>query len=171
MAIYGAGQSFDYTFKVTDELKTTTSQFKCVGIVPGTTTQADFTVNLCGVSNSIGGATCTAFHCIGINQSYLSSGSDTCVVRMFGISKVTCAESIPAGAFVMPYWGISTTTMPGRIVCIDDGVTQSAAGASIAAHCVVLGRALESGSTGTVISVFVNPHMYDLSFIGTIGIT
>jgi hypothetical protein len=71
----------------------------------------------------------------------------------------------------MAYWGVSTTTMAGRIVQVDNGVTITAYGSTISAQCVILGRALESGVTGTVISVFVNPQLYDLSLVGSISIT
>ena len=171
MAIYGAGGELDLTFKITDELKTTTSQFMCVGQAPGTTTAADRTVSLCGVANSIGSATGTAFHFIGIVQSYQSASSEVATVRTFGVSKAVCAESIPAMAPVMAYWGVSTTTMAGRIVCVDDGVSTSAATMSTSAHVIIIGRALESGSTGTVISILIQPSLYDLNLVGSISIT
>jgi hypothetical protein len=115
--------------------------------------------------------TATAFFAIGINQTYLSSGSEVCAVRVFGVSKAVCAESVNAGAAVMAYWGVSTTTMAGRIVQVDTGVTITAYGSTVSAQCVILGRALESGVTGSVISVMVNPQIYDLSLVGSISIT
>lgn len=170
MAIYGNGRDYDITLKPDSTMRTTTAQYMCVGMVPGTTT-VDRTVERSGDTGTVGGPTQTAFHFIGVNQSYLSSGSEECSVRVFGVSKVSCAESITAGEYVMAYWGASSTTRGGQIVAVEDGITVSSATHSISAHVTIVGRALEDGSTGTVISVFVNPSLYDLSLVGTIGIT
>ena len=171
MAIGANGREYDITLIADSSVKTSTSQYMCVGFAPGSSTSLDRVVGICGAGGTLGDATTTADHCIGVNQSYLSSGSQECNVRLMGVSKVVCAESIGAGVMVMPYWGISTTTQIGRIVAVDNGVTVSSATHSISAQVVLLGRALESGSTGTVISVFVNPQLYDRSLVGTIGIT
>lgn len=169
MAIHGNGREYDIPFLAGTTLKTTTTQYLIVAMVPATTT-ADRTVELAGIAG-IGSATQTAFKALGINQSFLSAGSDQCSVRLFGVSKAVCAQSISAGEYVMPYWGVSTTTMSGRIVAVDDGVSCSAATMSVTSQVTILGRALESGSTGTVISVFVNPQLYDLNLVGSISIT
>lgn len=171
MAIYGNGVCVDYTFKITDELKTTTSQFMCVGQAPDTTTASDKTVSLCGVGASISAATGASFHCIGIVQSYQSATSEVATVRLFGIGKATCAHSIPAFAYVMAYHGISTTAMAGKICAIRDAASCTVATTSITAHCTVLGRSLEAGSTNTVIEVFINPSMYDFNLVGSLAVT
>lgn len=168
MAISGNGREYDITFIPGSDLLTTTSQFLVVGMAP-TSTVANRTVFLAG-SGGVGATMC-ADGAIGINQTMLSSGSLDCNVRMFGISKAVCAESIAAGSFVMAYWGVSTTTMAGKIVQVDNAVTITAATASISAQTVILGRALENGSTNSVISVFVNPQLYDRSLVGSINIT
>ena len=94
---------------------------------------------------------------------------------MFGVSKAVCAESIACGMPVFAYGAIgaaaSTTTMAGRIAQLDNGVTITAYGATISSQFYVLGRALESGSTGTVISVFVNPTLYDRQLGGSVATT
>ena len=168
MAISGNGREYDITFIPGSDLLTTTSQFLVVGMAP-TSTVANRTVFLAG-SGGVGATMC-ADGAIGINQTMLSSGSLDCSIRMFGVSKAVCAESIAAGAFVMAYWGVSTTTMAGKIVQVDNAVTITAATASISAQTVILGRALENGSTNSVISVFVNPQLYDRSLVGSINIT
>lgn len=182
MAITGNGFELDVTFQAGAQLRTSTAsggngtmQYRCVGFAPGTTTNADRTVDLSGHTGTIAEPTATAAYCIGVNQTMMSANSEHCTVRMFGVSKVVCAESITAGLFVLPYAGAgaaaSTTTMAGRVVQLDNGITITAYGATISSQCVVLGRALESGSTGTVISVFVNPQLYDRNLVGTIGTT
>jgi hypothetical protein len=35
----------------------------------------------------------------------------------------------------------------------------------------VLGRALSNGSTNSVISVFVNPQLYDMALVGSLAVT
>ena len=176
MAVMGIGPEYDVSMKLGPELRTTTAQYAVVGM-PNTSTAVDFTVYLSGATATTEAAvnsaspTCTAFKAIGILQTKPSATCLVGQVRLFGLSKVVCAESITSGNAVMAYWGISTTTMAGRIVNVDDGVTISVAGASVSAQCVILGRALEDGSTGTVITMMVNPQLYDLSLVGTIGIT
>lgn len=172
MAIGATGREYDLSFKLlaSSGLNTTTSQYACVGLIANTTTAAERSVQICGATYSAD-ATNAAFYCIGVNQSYLSASSGECTVRMFGVSKVICAQSVSVGDMVMPYWGISTTTMPGRVVVVDNAVTTTVFGQTVTSHCVILGRALESGSTGTVISVFVNPQLYEFSLVGSISIT
>jgi len=175
MAIGGNGREYDITFLAGAQLRTTTSQYKCVGFAPGTTTNANRTVDLCGNTGTISEPTATAAFVIGINQTYMSSGALECNVRMHGVSKAVCAESITAGMFVAAYGGIgaaaSTTTMAGKIINIDNAVTCTAYGATVSSQFVVLGRALENGSTNGVISVFVNPQLYDRQLAGTVGTT
>jgi len=166
MAVYGNGRDYDVTFNVDALLRTTTSQFLVVGMVAGTTTSSRY-VEICGASGTFGGATAVSNHAIGVLQTYMSSGSAFGTVRMFGVSKCKCADSITAGDFVRAYQGISTTTFPGHIVAVADRLTSSAATMSIASHTVILGRALESGQTNSVISVFVNPQLYDNNLVGS----
>lgn len=171
MAIYGQGGSYDITMKLDSSLKTTTSQYMCVGMGPGSSTTDTRLVGLCGQTGTMADATHTADYCIGIIQSYQSASSEYGTVRLFGVSKATCAESIAAGMYVMPYFGASTTTMPGRIVSVDSAAANTASAIVASQIVTILGRALESGSTGTVISVFVNPQMYDRQLVGSINVT
>ena len=53
MAIGGNGREYDITFLAGAQLRTTTSQYKCVGFAPGTTTNANRTVDLCGNTGTI----------------------------------------------------------------------------------------------------------------------
>lgn len=170
MAIKGEGMGYDLTFDTTAQLLTSTSQYKVVGMVPGTTT-GDWAVDLAGATTTAGTPTQTAWQAIGINQSFLKASSESCNVRLLGLSKAHCAESITAGTPVMAYWGVSTTTRAGQIVSVDDAVTITAYGATIASHAVILGRSMESGSTNSVITIFLNPQLYDMALVGTIGIT
>jgi hypothetical protein len=162
MAIYGNGADYDVTLKATSYLKTSTSQYCVVGMEAGTTTVLDFTVGLADNGQAINN-TGTALYALGINQTRLSSGSEYCQVRMFGLSKAVCAESITAGQWVVAYTGISTTTHAGHISGIIDDTT-TCYGMTLSSFITVIGRALEAGSTNTVITVFVNPQLYDRHF-------
>jgi hypothetical protein len=166
MAIYGNGKDYDITFRVDGTLKTTTSQFLVVGMAAGTTT-ADRYVEICGANGTYGNATTVSNHAIGVLQDYMSAGSSYGTVRMFGVSKCKCADSITAGDFVRAYQGISTTTFPGYIVAVADRLTSSAATMSLCSHTVILGRALENGQTNSTISVFINPQLWDNNLVGS----
>lgn len=161
MAIGGNGHEYDITMIAGSSLKTTASQYMVVSLVAATSTtlerkvQASFVADLAAQSVS-------AHHAFGINQTYMSASSgDAIQVRVFGVSKAICGASVPAGAFVVPYRGASTTSRIGNIQALTNGVSCTIATTSITSHLVILGRALESGSTGTVISVFVNPQLSD----------
>ena len=163
-SVYGIGREYDINCYPESYLKTTTSLNKCVGMVGGTTT-TDWTVQWCSHSGTTNAGTSGANFFLGINQTEMSAGTEVCSVRMFGISKAVCAESITAGEWVRPFQGAETTTSQGGIAAIVDGVSCSVATQSITSHTTVIGRALEDGSTGTVIAVFVNPQMYDNNLI------
>lgn len=149
MAIHGIGREYDVSMKCAGSLQTNTTQYHVVGMGWDTTT-ADWTAYLANMATALSD-TMTAHGAIGINQSYLSSGSEVCNVRLFGLSKAICAGSISAGDFVNAYDGISTTSHPGHIETTDLTVS--------ATTMVVLGRAFEDGSTNTVITVFLNPFL------------
>lgn len=159
MATFGTG--LDKTFKAGAALKTTTSQYLLVAMC-GNTASADYLVELCdSAGNTYAGATAAAFYAIGVNQSYMSSNSEICSVRLFGLSKVKCAASVTAGQFIAAYAGASTTTFAGYVAQVPDGASIGCATASISVHYVIVGRALESGSTNTVIEAYINPYMVD----------
>jgi len=147
--IAGIGKEYDKTFKADSSVKTTTSQYRVVSM-QNAGNSSDFTVKV--------GATSTVYNfAIGINQTYMSSGSEACSVRMFGISKAIAGQSVSAGDFVK-------ANSSGAVVPIlVNGSTLTIA--STTSQVVVIGRALESGSTNTVISVFVNPQVFDGSFV------
>ena len=167
MAVSGNGREYDITFQLDANLKTSTTFYPVVGLPGGTTTVSRF-VQATGDTGTYAEPTGSSNHAIGILQnSDLSSGSDFGAVRLFGVSKAVCADSVTAGGFVRAYQGISTTSMIGRIVEIADRVTCSAATQSICSHTVVLGRALESGQTGSVISIFMNPQLYDNNLVAS----
>ena len=178
----GNGREYDITFKADSSLKTSTAsggnatmEYRVVGFAPGTSTNSDRYVGLAGNTGTLSEPTATAAYAVGINQTMMSSSAEYCSVRLFGVSKAVCAESIAAGMFVLAYGGAgaaaSTTTMAGRIVSVDNGVSCGSYGQTVTSQCTVLGRALEDGSTGTVISVFVNPQLYDRNLIGSIATT
>lgn len=166
MAISGNGREYDITFLASSSLKTTTSQYMAVSMIPGTSTTDDREVQVAFVADAAAQSV-SAHWAIGINQSYLSASSDNCTVRMFGISKAICGASVAAGSFVVPYRGASTTSRIGCIQQLVSGVSVGCATASIGSHLVVLGRALEDGSTGTVISIFVNPQVVEKSTVAS----
>lgn len=163
MAIMGNGTEYDQTFDVGASVKTSTSQYLCVGAW-ATTTSTDWTVFITNDSTSAGTTNSHAF--VGINQTGgMSASSTKCKVRLHGISKAVCSASVPAYSFVVPYNGASTTTRRGQIQAIASGASITVATASISSQTVIVGRALEDGSTGTVISVLVNPQVYDRNLI------
>lgn len=182
MAISGNGREYDVTFLADSSLQTSTAaggngtmQYRVVGFAPGTTTAADRTVGIAGGTGTMAEPTAPAAHCLGINQTMMSCLSTECSVRMLGVSKAVCAESVGAGYPVAAYGaiggGASTTTMKGRIIQVDLAVSCTAYGATVSSNFYILGRALESGSTGTVISVFVNPTLHDRQLAGTVTTT
>jgi len=152
MAIKGNGQDYDATFSAGSTVKTTTAQYLVVGM-EATATSADHTAYMANAGAALS-STITARSAIGIVQSYPSASSEAVTTRLLGISKAKCAASIPAGAFVSAYEGASTTTFAGYINEETFGTVLTSS-----AHRVVLGRALESGSTGTTISVMLNPSV------------
>lgn len=157
-AIHSIGVPYDVAAKVGSSLATTTSQYAVVGILAETTT-ADFTVAMTGGT----AGTTTGYCAIGICQTYLSASAQDCQVRLLGVSKAICASSISAGQFVKAYAGASTTSRVGNIEAIAaTGASITGANHSVTAYQVVLGRALEKGSTGTVISIMVNPQLYPM---------
>lgn len=156
MAIGGMGRDIDLNMKAGDSVKTTTSQYLVVGI-EDTSTSADSTVYLAG-AGSTPASTITSRNALGIQQRFLSSTSDVCTVRVMGRSKAKCAASISVGAFVSAYEGASTTTFAGHIVAQAIGTVLTATSAK-----VVLGRALESGSTNSVISVALLPTLLPIA--------
>lgn len=159
MAISGVGLEYDITLKAGASLRTSTSQYLVVG-AHETTTSDDWTAIISNDSTTAG--TTSAHYCIGINQTpAMSSASTNCRVRLFGISKAICACSVPAWSFVTAYRGISTTTRRGHIEPVGYGQTQTANITST--NFVILGRAMEDGSSNSVISVFVNPQAYPLN--------
>ena len=162
----GNGTQIDVTFKAALNLRTTTAQYMVVGIVPGST-GADYTVEGCFNSATNGGATSTSRFAIGVNQSYMSANSTECTVRLLGISKVKCGDSITAGEWLMAAVGTPTSTLYGTVMAVNDQVTSSAATMSTTAHQTILGRSLEDGSTSTVIGAFINPQMYDANLVAS----
>lgn len=159
MAIYGNGLEYDITMDAGASVRTSTSQYLCVG-AGETTTSADKTAYITNDSTTAG--TANAYYFVGINQTGAMSASSTkCRVRMFGQSKAICAASVPAFSFVAAYRGVSTTTRRGQIETVGYGQTQTAN--ITATNMVIVGRALEDGSTNSVIDVFVNPTPYPLN--------
>ena len=154
MAIGGPG--FDKSFKTSALIATQTSQYLVVGI-EATSTAADATAYMANAGAALS-STQTARNALGVIQDVLSSTSDATTVRMFGTSKVKCAASIPAGAFIAAYEGASTTTFRGHVDELVIGTVLTATAAR-----VIIGRAMESGSTNTVISAFINPAPFPIA--------
>jgi hypothetical protein len=156
MAIKGIGLEYDVTMDAGASVKTSTSEFLCVGAGP-TTTSGDWTAYITNDSTTAGSM--NAHHVIGINQTRaMSANSAECSVRMFGISKAICACSVPAFSFIAAYRGASTTTRRGQIEPV--GFAQTLTANITSTNFTILGRALQDGSTNSVISVFVNPTPY-----------
>lgn len=163
MALVGTGAEYDKTFTAGDSIKTSTAQYLLVGIEP-TTTSADFTAYITG-AGSTPASTITSRFAIGINQTMLSATSNELSVRMLGISKAKCATTVTVGQFFRAYDGASTTTFAGHITPVISGLSISAATASISSQQVIMGRVLEDGNTGTVVSVVLIPQLYDTQWI------
>jgi hypothetical protein len=163
MAISGIGREYDVPFKAASTLCTNTTQYLAVGM-QGQTTTVDWTVYLTDNAATLSD-TMTSRGAIGINQTYMSANSEACTVRMFGLSKVKCAASIAAGDWIRAYEGVSTTTFAGYVVAVALAGSCTVATTSITAGITVLGKALEDGSTNTVITAMINPQLYDLNLV------
>ncbi len=167
MARFGS-RVYDITMKPSTYMATTASQYRVVGVV-GATTSAEFTGYLANYAQTLN-RTATARHAIGINQSYLSSSSETMQVRVMGKSKVICESTISVGDWVVPYEGTSTTSHYGTVISLnlEDATNQTASvyETSAATWGIVLGRAMEAGVTASVIEVMLNPQLYDCELWG-----
>lgn len=150
MAIHGNGNEYDLTMKCGGGVNTSTSQYKVVGMGWETTT-ACWTAYMANYNTALAD-TMTAGGALGIQQDFLSATSEYCHVRVFGLSKAICASSIAAGDFVAAYEGASMTLHFGDIATLGIGTT-------ISAERVILGRALEDGSSNTVITILVQPSL------------
>ena len=154
MAIKGNGNDYDFSLLAGSSLQTTTSQYLVCGMEP-TTTSADFTAYLANGGAALS-SSITARYAIGIVQSYPSSTSDAVTVRRRGISKAKCAQVVKAGEPVVAYEGASTTTFAGYISPL--AYADLAAAETLTTDFkIILGQALESGQTGTVISILLDP--------------
>lgn len=171
MAIGGNGQGIDVSMKADSQLRTATvgnatAQYRVVGMAPNTTT-VDWTCYLANNATTLSD-TQSAYHPIGVNQTFMSANSTECQVRIQGISKVICAASVAAGDLIIAQDGISTTTHPGAVWSLslldETNVTCATYGTSVSVFYCVLGRALEDGSTNTVISAIINPTPYGREF-------
>lgn len=169
MAIGGTGREVDVTFLPDATLKTTTAQYRCVGMLATTTLNDRYVCMTCdtGTAGSGGTPTACSNYAIGINQTYMSAGSNECSIRLFGMAKGIAESSIAAGQFVMAYKGISVTSRIGTLIAVADAATSSAATMSVASHTVIMGRAMEDASTNTVFSVFLNPQLYDNNLVAS----
>jgi len=152
MAIRGNGSDYDISLNAGSSIQTSTSQYLVVGI-EDTSTSVDATAYLSNAGAALS-STITARMALGINQTYMSSGSNEAAIRVQGISKAKCAAAVKAGAFVTAYEGASTTTFAGHVQAFAVGTVLTATSAR-----VILGRALESGATNTVISVLLSPSI------------
>ena len=149
MAIHSNGNEYDLTMKAGPGINTSTSQYKVVGM-GWDTTSADWTAYMADYNTALAD-TMTARGALGIQQDYLSASSEYCRVRVMGLSKAICSASISAGDFVVPYEGASMTLHFGDIATLALATTITTA--------VILGRALEDGSSNTVISIIVQPSL------------
>ena len=154
MAISGPG--LDFSFIPSSYLKTSTSQYKVVGMAEETTT-ADWTVYLANNGQTLND-TMTARAAIGICQDVLSAGSENVTVRVFGISKAYASASIAAGDLVYAYEGASTTTYAGAIVKVADlGASVGVGAMSTASYGVILGRNLVDCDAGEYTTILLMP--------------
>ncbi len=151
MAIFNQG--FDITMKASDYCKTSAAQYKVVGMNPNTTA-ADMTAYMCNAGSTLDDS-CTAQGAFGIIQDLPNAGSTEVNVRTMGISKAICAGSIAAGDFIYADYTASTTTKCGKVLGAID-IT-----ASNEVSLILLGRALEDGSSDTVISVVLYPTLHN----------
>lgn len=164
----GNNSGIDMTLKSSTELNTSTSQYLVVGIQGGTTA-ADLTAYMANAAATLADTT-TARSAIGVNTTArMSSGSTECNVRVMGLAKMICAASIASGDWVNAYEGASTTTRRGQInVAGANGASCSSYGQTITAQTTILGKALRSGSTNSVIEVMMLPQLYDRNLLGEV---
>lgn len=143
MTNFGTTFGQDYTFKITDVTKTVTSQYKVC--FPNTVTSAsDFTVDVSG--------TTTVHHRpVGIIQSCPDANSDVATVRMTGISRAVCSDSVEAFEWV-------TTDSTGTIRDVVHGTELTITTAAIV-KTAILGLSLETGETEQTILIDLRPHL------------
>lgn len=132
MAFTGNGQETRISLKVGSTAATTTSQYKT-----------------CYISAALTGSVVntTTNYPIGIIDSYQSASSAVMQVIVHGPAKVYCAASVTAGDTVY-----------------SDGAgavqTRTSAATTTTQDSDQLGWAMESGSTNSAITIFVNPVKY-----------
>jgi len=143
MAGFGTTFGQDYTMKGSAATLTTTSQW--LVCTPATVTgNADFTVD---ITNTI-----TAHHrLVGVLQSYPSAGSSTVLVRMTGISRAICSDSVEC----MQWVKIDST---GTIKQVTEGTAATFTTANVTL-VGILGMALENGQTSQTILVDLRPQI------------
>lgn len=146
--IMGGGLVIDVTFKLGDELKTTTAAFTPVCMNPSNA--SDMTVH--GVNEE----GTDELWAVGILQDGCSAASVVGRVRLFGLSKVFAGAAITAGDMVKPAGSSLGTADVGGTVLTTDYAAVGVSGTAL--H--VLGRALEAAAaTGDALTIFINPAL------------
>ncbi len=149
MAIRGVGKEYDFTVKISDNLKTTTSQFK--GVVMDPTNAADITVS--GINTSAGAF--GARHFLGVLQSYQTAGSTDATVRTLGITKAYAGEAISAGSWVTLIEATLGANTGGMFEKWD--LNDASAGAAPVQRTLA-GRILQNATmTGQAVSILLLP--------------
>lgn len=135
----GRGVNFgqDFSMEATANAKTSTSQF---GFMVANTSAAFFA-----------GPPATEAemkYSYGVCQTRMTAGSKFMTIRPLGMSAVKCAASVTAGRYVKI---VGTNT--GYIGDITEAVTVQTSVVE------VVGRAMRSGSTNSVVEIMVNPYL------------
>ena len=147
--ILGNGLEYDMTAYPASNLKTTTSQYKCVIMDP--TAASDLQVAL--ISNS---ATSDNYkYAIGIVQSYQTANSDTVLLRTHGISKAYADGTFAPGDALMIANATAGANTAGFVTKYVIG--DASAGAALVPRFIV-GRAMQAATvTGQAVTIEINP--------------
>ncbi len=135
-AFHGNAYTERLPLKLGSNAKTTTAQYK-VGYI-----SAANTVSIVDTTSAYKSA-------IGIIETYPSASSEVGSVIIHGITKAYCNASVTAGDAISPAGTGKIQTFPG--VNLTTGSAATATG-------VILGYALENGSTNQAITIYVNPQ-------------
>lgn len=148
-ALTGPGV-LDITLKLGSEAKTTTAQYKAVAMDP-TSTTGDFTANFPVTTAALNAP-------VGIIQNYITANASSAQVRVLGISKAYCYDSIVAGAPVAMALKTAGGAYTGYIVAAAPSGAWTGTGTVTRALGWALSGSTGATCTGSAISVLLNPH-------------
>lgn len=139
------GPGFDLGFTPGTRALTTTAQF--MWVYGDQTAGTSYTPNVPNTTTAL-------LYPVGVVQSgNLSAGSNQMTVRVAGVTAVNCADTCLAFA-----WLRGNTTGSVMQATLTSGATATITTAAIT-NIALLGQALETGVTGSVIEMLIRPYV------------